>query len=146
MQVYFVYMTARDEAEALVIGRTLVEERLAACINILPAMTSVYWWEGELEQSSEAVLIAKTQQGLVPELIERVKRLHSYACPSIVAWPVPAGHQPFRRQRIIVMGDAEFAGGGDLVVVPSLPGMRTAQIEHRFDAVGPGRRADFGFA
>jgi periplasmic divalent cation tolerance protein len=95
MQVYFVYMTTRDEAEALVIGRTLVEERLAACINILPAMTSVYWWEGELEQSSEAVLIAKTQQGLVPELIERVKRLHSYACPSIVAWPVHAGHQPY---------------------------------------------------
>jgi periplasmic divalent cation tolerance protein len=95
MQVYFVYMTARDEAEALVIGRTLVEERLAACINILPAMTSVYWWEGELEQSSEAVLIAKTQQGLVPELIERVKRLHSYACPSIVAWPAHAGHQPY---------------------------------------------------
>jgi periplasmic divalent cation tolerance protein len=95
MQIYFVYITARDESEALVIGRTLVEERLAACINVLPAMKSVYWWEGELEQSSEAVLIAKTHQGLVPELIERVKRLHSYACPAIVAWPVQTGHQPY---------------------------------------------------
>jgi periplasmic divalent cation tolerance protein len=95
MQIYFVYITARDESEALVIGRTLVEERLAACINVLPSMKSVYWWEGELEQSSEAVLIAKTQQGLVPELIERVKRLHSYSCPAIVAWPVQTGHQPY---------------------------------------------------
>jgi periplasmic divalent cation tolerance protein len=95
MQVYFVYITARDQSEALVIGRTLVEERLAACINILPAMTSVYWWQGELEQSSEAVLIAKTKQHLVPELVDRVKRLHSYACPCVVAWPLQAGHQPY---------------------------------------------------
>jgi periplasmic divalent cation tolerance protein len=95
MTVHFVYITAKDEAEALVIGRTLVEERLAACINVLPGMTSVYWWEGELEQSSEAVLIAKTQQGLIPDLIERVKRLHRYTCPCIVAWPVETGHQPY---------------------------------------------------
>jgi periplasmic divalent cation tolerance protein len=95
MQIYFVYITARDESEALLIGRTLVEERLAACINVLPAMKSVYWWEGEIEQSAEVVLIAKTKQDLVDELIDRVKRLHSYACPCVVAWPIESGHPAY---------------------------------------------------
>jgi periplasmic divalent cation tolerance protein len=95
MPVYFVYITVRDEAEALVIGRTLVESRLAACVNVLPQMKSIYWWEGEIEQSSEVVLIAKTKQDLVDELIDRVKQLHSYTCPSIVSWPIHSGHQAY---------------------------------------------------
>ena len=90
-----VLVTCGTLSESRKIARRVVERRLAACVNVLPAMKSVYWWEGELEQSSEAVLIAKTQQGLVPELMERVKLLHSYACPSIVAWPVETGHQPY---------------------------------------------------
>lgn len=92
MDVSFVYMTASDRDEALRIGRTLVEERLAACVNVLGEMTSVYWWEGELQQANEAVLIAKTKQSLLGPLIERVRELHSYACPCVVSWPVAAGY------------------------------------------------------
>ena len=95
MSTWFAYITARDKTEALVIGRALVEERLAACVNILDGMTSVYRWEGEIEQGNETVLIAKTKEELVPALTERVKCLHSYTCPCVVAWPIEQGHAAF---------------------------------------------------
>lgn len=95
MSASFVYMTAGSRDEALQVGRTLVEERLAACINVLEKMTSVYWWEGKLEQSDEAVLIAKTQTALVERLIERVRELHDYSCPCVISWPVAAGNAAY---------------------------------------------------
>lgn len=95
MAICFVYVTARDKAEALVIGNALVEERLAACVNVFDGMTSVYRWEGKVEQATETVLIAKTKADLVEELIERVQRLHSYTCPCVVAWPIENGHAPY---------------------------------------------------
>jgi periplasmic divalent cation tolerance protein len=93
----FVYITACDKAEALKIGRMLVEERLAACANVIDNMTSVYWWEGKIEDSAEVVLIAKTKQELVESLISRVKELHSYSCPCIVSWPISAGNPDYLR-------------------------------------------------
>ena len=95
MNASFVYVTAANKAEALAIGRALVEERLAACANVLDNMTSLYHWEGKLQEDSEAVLIAKTREDLVEQLIERVKALHSYSCPCVVSWPIPAGHQAY---------------------------------------------------
>jgi len=95
MATWFVYITAKDKAEALAIGRALAEERLAACVNVWDGMTSVYRWEGAIEQASETVLIAKTKEPLVPALVERVKRLHSYACPCVVAWPIGMGSAPY---------------------------------------------------
>jgi periplasmic divalent cation tolerance protein len=95
MAIWFVYITAKDKTEALAIGRALVEERLAACVNVWDGMTSIYRWEGALEQGSEAVLVAKTQQPLVSALVERVKGLHSYACPCVVAWPIGMGSTPY---------------------------------------------------
>ncbi len=95
MAAMFVYMTAADKAEATAIGRTLVEERLAACANIFENMTSVYWWEGGVQQASEAVLIAKTTRELIEPLIERVKQLHSYECPCVVALPIEAGNPSY---------------------------------------------------
>jgi periplasmic divalent cation tolerance protein len=91
MAIWFVYITAKDKSQALAIGHILVEERLAACVNLWDGMTSIYRWEGAIEQASEAVLIAKTQESLVQALTERVKCLHSYDCPCVVAWPVGAG-------------------------------------------------------
>ena len=73
----------------------LLEERLVACGNILPRMNSIYVWEGKLEEASEVVMIAKTTAERVPELIERVKSLHSYSCPCIVSLAVEAGYPPF---------------------------------------------------
>jgi periplasmic divalent cation tolerance protein len=95
MASWFVYITAKDKTQALAIGRVLVEERLAACINVLDGMTSVYWWEGTLEEASEAVLIAKTTEPRMPALIARVKSLHTYDCPCVVAWPIGTGNRPY---------------------------------------------------
>jgi periplasmic divalent cation tolerance protein len=91
----FVYITARSEDEATVIGRTLVEEKLAACVNILPGMRSVYRFEGKIEEAREAVLIVKTRADLFEKLEVRVKALHSYSCPCIVAFPVQKGSPEF---------------------------------------------------
>jgi len=95
MSACLVYITAKDKAQALAIGRTLVEERLAACINVWEGMTSVYRWEGAVEEAREAILIAKTKRALVGELADRVKRLHSDATPCVVAWNIEAGNPPY---------------------------------------------------
>lgn len=86
-----VYITAVDAAQALAIGRILVEERLAACINVLPGMRSIYRWEGAVETADEAVLIAKTRAGLVDALGARVRALHTYRLPCVVAVPIAGG-------------------------------------------------------
>ena len=95
MPVNFIYMTAGNKAEAKKIGKALVASRLAACVNILDNMNSVYMWEGEIQDDSEVVLIAKTTQARVPELVAKVKSIHSYDCPCIVSLPVLDGHKPF---------------------------------------------------
>jgi periplasmic divalent cation tolerance protein len=95
MDIRFIYMTAGSAAEARAIGADLVQRRLAACVNILEPMQSLYVWEGELQEAREAVLIAKTTAARVPEVIDRVKALHSYECPCVVSLPVEAGYHPF---------------------------------------------------
>jgi periplasmic divalent cation tolerance protein len=95
MTVRFVYMTAGNLEEAQKIGRELVSAGLAACVNILPHMNSIYVWEGKLEEASEVVMIAKTVEALVVDLIARVKSLHSYSCPCIVSLKVEDGYPPF---------------------------------------------------
>ena len=95
MSVNFVYMTAGSKEEAKKIAAALVTSKLAACVNILDNMNSIYFWEGEVQDDEEIVMIAKTTQAHVPELIEKVKSMHSYDCPCIVALPVVGGHQPF---------------------------------------------------
>jgi periplasmic divalent cation tolerance protein len=95
MKVRFVYMTAGNLEEAQRIGRELVAVGLAACVNILPQMSSIYVWEGKLEEASEVVMIAKTVETRVADLIARVKTLHSYSCPCIVSLKVEDGYPPF---------------------------------------------------
>ena len=88
MELCLVYITASSPEEAQTIGRALIEERLAACVNILPGMTSLYHWRGALEQAEEAVLIAKTRRDLFEALAERVRALHSYATPCVIELPL----------------------------------------------------------
>ena len=95
MSVNFIYMTAGSKAEAKEIGNALVESQLAACVNILDGMQSVYRWEGKVRMDSEVVLIAKTTKALVSQLVEKVKSLHSYDCPCIVSLPISDGYPPF---------------------------------------------------
>lgn len=90
-----VYMTASSNDEAIRIGRALVEERLAACANILPGMRSLYWWDGRVQDDKETVLIVKTRAAFVPALTERVKALHSYSVPCVVALPIVAGNPAY---------------------------------------------------
>jgi periplasmic divalent cation tolerance protein len=88
-------MTAGSKTEAQKIGKALVETRLAACVNILENMQSIYRWEEKVQEDSEVVLIAKTTDTKVSPLIDKVKSLHSYDCPCIVSLPVLDGYQPF---------------------------------------------------
>lgn len=89
------YITAKDRDEAYAIAKTVVKERLAACANIFPATESIFWWADELEEVNEATLLLKTQTDLVPLLIQRVKELHSYNAPDIVALPIIAGNEAY---------------------------------------------------
>jgi periplasmic divalent cation tolerance protein len=91
---YDIYVTTRDEAEAKKIGETLVAERLAACANIHP-IGSIYCWRGEIERASEAALLLKTRADLVSEVIIRVRALHSYEVPCIIATPIETGNPTY---------------------------------------------------
>lgn len=93
----FVYVTVGSDAGAHRIASAVIEERLAACANILPPVTSVYRWQGKVEQGTEHVLVLKTRAALFERLERRIKDMHSYECPCIVALPIEAGHPPFLR-------------------------------------------------
>ncbi len=86
-----VYMTASGDVEAKTIAEALVTEKLAACVNILPRAQSIYRWRGVVEHATEIILIAKTRAELFGALSQKVKGLHSYDCPCIVALPIAAG-------------------------------------------------------
>ncbi len=90
-----IYMTfpAPDEAER--VGKRLVESHLAACVNIIPGMTSLYRWEGAVNRDSEVVMIAKTRVGLKDRIIETVRAEHSYENPAILMVSVEGGSAPF---------------------------------------------------
>lgn len=84
---FIVYITAKDAEEARVLGRMLVERRLAACTNVISAIESFYWWKGELVADREAVVLAKTAERLVEPLMAAVREAHSYEVPAILAIP-----------------------------------------------------------
>lgn len=95
MVTHLVYITAASKAEALSMARTLVEEKLVACANIVSEVTSIYRWENAVQESPEVIMIAKTIASQVPRVVERVKQLHNYECPCIVAIPVTEGNRAF---------------------------------------------------
>ena len=97
MKAFLIYMTTTDKEEARAIGRYLVQSKLAACVNILDHMNSMYEWEGEFQDDQETVVIAKTTQERVPLLMAAVKERHSYQCPCIVALPIADGNPDFLR-------------------------------------------------
>jgi len=90
-----IYVTASGRDEALALARVLVTERLVACANVLDGATSLYWWDGAVQEESEAVLVAKTRDELVGAVIARVKALHAYSCPCVVALPIIDGNPAF---------------------------------------------------
>lgn len=91
----FVYVTTPTREQAERIARAVVDERLAACANILPHMTSVYRWGGAVQCESEVVLLFKTVNSRYAELVAKVKALHPYECPCVVMLPIAGGSAQF---------------------------------------------------
>ncbi|MHC4605772.1 MAG: divalent-cation tolerance protein CutA [Planctomycetota bacterium] len=87
--VTFVMCGSKEEGEK--IARALVEEKLAACVNIVPGVTSVYFWEGKLNVDPEHLLVVKSTRAKCGDLVRRVRELHSYDVPEVITMPVSAG-------------------------------------------------------
>lgn len=90
-----VLTTAADAEEAGRLGRTLIEERLAACATIAPAVHSIYRWQGEIESSTESLLLLKTSQEKLPALEARLRELHSYKTPELLVVAVESGSSDY---------------------------------------------------
>jgi periplasmic divalent cation tolerance protein len=106
-----VYTTYPSIVEAEQAGRTLVERRLCACVNILPGMISHYWWQGALERGEEAVMIIKTRASLAERVRATVRQLHSYATPAILVIAIEQIDQDYLDW---IMAETEPGdGGGD---------------------------------
>ena len=90
-----VYITTSGSEESKKIASILVEEKLAACVNIIASIESIYLWKGEIEDDSESLLIAKTKVSNVDRIIKRVKEIHSYETPAILAIPIIDGSKDY---------------------------------------------------
>jgi len=91
----FIYSTFPSKESAEGAGGRLVDQGLAACVNILPGMTSIYIWEGKRHQDSEVVMIVKTTAGLADRVIAEARRMHPYDNPALVVLPLAGGSAPF---------------------------------------------------
>lgn len=83
--ILVVLMTAPDAGAGAAIGRALVEEGLAACASVIPGITSIYRWQGEVQTDAEAQVLLKTRRALLPELFRRAAELHPYEVPELIA-------------------------------------------------------------
>jgi periplasmic divalent cation tolerance protein len=90
-------VTAGSEEEARLIAQTLVKGMLAACVNIVPGITSVYDWQDQVQEDQEWLLVVKTRSDVLEELIQQVQRLHSYDLPEIIALPLVGGSKDYLR-------------------------------------------------
>lgn len=91
MSIVIVFSTLPDVNQANLVAKTLVEEGLVACVNILPGVQSVYRWQGQIESSAEVMLLIKTTEQAYPELEQKIKALHPYELPEIMAISPVAG-------------------------------------------------------
>ena len=91
MEFTLLYVVTGTLDEAKKIGKYLVEKKLAACVNILPNMISIYSWNQELKEDNETVLLIKTRKSLEPKIMSLVESMHSYECPCIVGFSIESG-------------------------------------------------------
>lgn len=91
MSFIIVVMTSQNRQEAANIVRKLLEERLIACANIFNSVHSLFWWKGKIEEEDEVLVLMKSQQTLFKKLSERIKEIHSYDLPEILALPIAGG-------------------------------------------------------
>ncbi len=88
-------ITASNIEEANKIAEVLLNQRKAACVNIVPGVSSLFWWQDKLDSAQESLLIVKTKASLLPEVISLVKGVHSYDVPEIIALPIVGGNQDY---------------------------------------------------
>ncbi len=88
-------ITASNIEEANKIAEVLLNQRKAACVNIVPGVSSLFWWQDKLDSAQESLLIVKTKASLLPEAISLVKGIHSYDVPEIIALPIVGGNQDY---------------------------------------------------
>jgi periplasmic divalent cation tolerance protein len=91
------FVTCTGTRRARTLARTLVRERLAACVNLLPGVTSIYAWAGKVETANEVLLVIKSRSALVKRLCERVLELHTYSVPEVVTVPIVSGNPAYLR-------------------------------------------------
>ena len=91
------FSTCKDLREARRIARTLVREKLAACVNVVPRVSSIYAWKGKIEEGREVLLVLKSRASLSKRLAARVKQLHSYEVPEVVTIPIASGNPDYLR-------------------------------------------------
>ena len=90
-----IYITCPSYEEAESLSRKILEEKLAACCNIINGVQSFFWWEGEIDQAEEALMIVKSQKSRLKELVEFVQMYHPYDVPEIIALPIVGGSQDY---------------------------------------------------
>ena len=95
MEAVLLYITAPNREEAIAVARDLVNARVVACTNIIENATSIFWWQGRLEQESEVLIVAKTLGVHVEKVTARVKALHNYDVPCVVAVPIIGGNPDY---------------------------------------------------
>lgn len=92
-----IFVTASTGEEAHRIAELLLNQRKAACINIIPKVDSLFWWQGKLDSARESLLIIKTRAPLLAEIVDLVKSVHSYEVPEIIAMPIIGGNEDYLR-------------------------------------------------
>ncbi|MFC1754170.1 divalent-cation tolerance protein CutA [Thermoproteota archaeon] len=88
-------MTVPTKSKAKAIGNFLISKKLAACVNIIPAVDSLFWWEGKVDKAKELLLMIKTKKKLFTKLVKAVKSKHPYSVPEIIALPIVAGSRDY---------------------------------------------------
>eukprot|EP00455_Lapot_gusevi_P045292 TRINITY_DN5770_c0_g2_i2.p1 TRINITY_DN5770_c0_g2~~TRINITY_DN5770_c0_g2_i2.p1 ORF type:complete len:149 (-),score=8.35 TRINITY_DN5770_c0_g2_i2:14-460(-) len=93
LSVAFVTVPNSEVAKSL--SRGILEKKLAACVNAVPGVTSMYWWQGKIEEASEQLLMIKTRTHLIGDLISYVKQNHPYSVPEVITFPIDQGNAPY---------------------------------------------------
>jgi len=90
-----VFITAKDKEEGQKIARHLLQEKLAACVNVVDGVQSFFWWDGKIDESQEVLLVAKTKKSLFTRIVKAVRSVHSYSVPEIIALPIMDGFKDY---------------------------------------------------
>jgi len=105
-----VFITSANAEEAQRIANVLLSERKAACVNIVPGISSHFWWQGKLDSAEESLLIVKTEASVLDEVINLVKKHHRYNIPEVIALPIIGGNQDYLEW---IGKEVKQSGGGD---------------------------------